>query len=181
MQKVSLPQVQSSVNLKRNNALNIRKGMNVLLSWEAAERIWKPKSRTWYLSYAILILTLILIAARMGYYIVIVALSAFLLLWFVQGTIAPWIIKHKLTSKGIYTNGYLIPWIDLKLFWFAKKGDQTLLYLDFSKEKGEPRATLLVPDGLDLEIFTIISEYLHYGNAIEVEYNLFSQFIYLSI
>lgn len=178
MQKVSLPQLQSSADLRKNNSLNIRKGMTVLLSWEAAERIWKPKTRVWYLSYALLILTLIFIAARMGYYIVIVALAAFMLLWFVQGTIAPWILKHKLTSKGVYTNGYLINWEELQHFWFAQKGDQLLLYLDFKKSKGEPRATLLVPEGLDYEIFSICSEYLPYGNINDVEYNIFSKLIY---
>ena len=159
-------------------SLKVRKAVDVLLSWEAAERIWRPKTQIWYLKYAILILVLIFVAARMGYYVAIVALCAFMVLWFLQGSIQPWILKHKLTTKGVFTNNTMISWSEIKCFWFAEKDNHTILYLDFPKDTEAPRLTLLVSEGLDQEIFDICSRYLTYGDLDIVEYNIFTQLIY---
>jgi len=186
MQKVKLsdlsakPKAATATNAVAENTggIKIRKAVDVLLAWEAAERIWKPKNRMWYLKYALLMLVLIFVAVRMGYYIVIIALCAFLVLWFLQGGLVPWVLKHKLTTKGIFTNNVMIPWKELRCFWFAQKEDQILLYLDFDKDKETPRLTLLVPQGLDQEIYEICAHYLIYGDLDMVEYNLFTQMIY---
>lgn len=182
MQKIRLPELNKKNIPTESRAeepeLKVRKAVDVLLAWEAAERIWKPKTRDWYLKYALIILIMIFVAARMGYYIAIVALCAFLVLWFLQGSLVPWILKHKLTTKGVFTNNVMIPWKELKCFWFARKQDQTLLYLDFPKDSETPRLTLLVPPGMDQEIYDICAHYLIYGDLDMVEYNIFTNLIY---
>jgi hypothetical protein len=176
-QRVSLPQINKSRKADVGK-LNVRPGTEVLLSWEAAERIWRPKTRLWYLSYAAIILFLMLVSARLGYYIVIVALVAFMLLWFVQGTIAPWIIKHKITNRGLFSQGFLVRWEEMACFWFATKEGQTLLYIDFPKTAKEPRMTILVPAGLEYEIFHLLHQQIPYGEESQVEYNFLSRMIY---
>lgn len=172
------PRKISEVKAITSGKMSVRKGIDVLLSWEAAERIWQPKSRVWYLTYAIIILFFIFVAVRLENYSMLIALVAFMMLWFMQGAMQPWIVKHMITDKGIYTQGTLFPWKEMRCFWFARKGDQVMMYIDFTKESRQPRFTLLVNEGLDEEIFEIMIQHIPYGTETEIEYNVFAKMIY---
>jgi hypothetical protein len=165
---------QTSPSEKTTKANPVR----VLFSWISPERIWQPKSQVWYLTSALVILVCILVAVKLESYVFVVALLAFLLLWFVQGTMAPWDVKHQITSQGIYSFETFHRWDELAYFWFAKRENWILLYFDFRKELNQPRLVLLVNKDEDLEIFNLIIDYLKYGEMYEVGYNIFAKMIY---
>ena len=159
--------------------LSVRKGIQVTYFWSSPERIWKPKPRAWYLSYALLFLLLMLLFARLQQYIMIVGVIAFSLLWFVQGTIAPWVVEHKVTSRGIFTHGVMYLWDDMTYFWFAHKKGQIIFYADFPKESSLPRLTLLVNSKEESqEIFDHVIHHVKYAGMDEAEYNALARLIY---
>lgn len=149
-----------------------------LFSWSAAERMWKPKNKVWYLTSALVILIAIMVAAKLEYYIMIVALVAFLLLWFVQGTLEPWIITHSILTEGVFSHEELYEWKVIRHFWFGRKKDQIMLYIDFTDEAKEPRLTLLVNPGDDIKLFKILLPKSTYASADAAEYNILSRMLY---
>lgn len=60
-----------------------------LYSWEAPERFWRPKEKSWYVSYGTFFIVIIALFALLSEFIAIIAVLAFLFLWFVQGAIPP--------------------------------------------------------------------------------------------
>lgn len=153
-------------------------GIKVLYTWQAPERMWYPKSQLWYLSYGALFLILILIAAKMGYFIVIVGLIALLLLWFIQGTIAPLVLEHHITTKGFFTSNTLFRWEDIEYFWFAHKQDALVLHLDFKIQTNIGRITLItIPQDED-KLFRLLSERIEYGLPHQIGYNFISRILY---
>jgi hypothetical protein len=154
------------------------RAIDLEFTWTVPERQWEPKTQVWYLSYAALFLLLILIAAKLGYPILIVALIAFMFLWFIQGTMKPWMITHKITTRGLYTNGQLYHWEDIETFWFGQKKKQLFLYFDLKKDMKESRLVLLVKEGDDEKIFDILMPKLKYADPQAAGYNIFAQMIY---
>lgn len=149
----------------------------IQFEWQAPERIWEPKNKVWYLTSTAVILALILISAKLGYFILIVGLIAVLMLWFVQGTLAPWILQHKITSKGIYTSSRMLPWEQIEYFWFTKKWDRLLLHLLPVPDSEFTRLTLLVNDHDEFEIFSLLHAELKYGDQEQIGHNFIGQFI----
>lgn len=152
--------------------------VTTLMEWSADNRIWYPKTRMWYLSYAALISVLIIIAFRMGFFIVVLGLIAFLFLWFVQGSIPPTVIKHKILNTGIISHDTFYRWNEIKYFWMAKKDKYILLHLDFPEEKKLPRQTILMTPDQDDDVFNLLAQKVKYANAEEAEYNILSRLIY---
>lgn len=155
-----------------------KQAVNVLLKWTAPDRIWQPRSKQWYLLSALAILLVIFVFVRQGWYIAILAMIAFMMLWFLQAYREPLEVEHRITNKGIFTANVLFHWENITYFWMATVNDQLLLYLDFSKESNQPRITMLVPPELEYEIFNILIDYVKYGEPTQVEYTFFSSFIY---
>jgi hypothetical protein len=149
-----------------------------LFSWVSPERIWEPKSKVWYLSYAAFFMLLILIFAKLGYIIIILGILAFMFLWFVQGTIPPYVIEHRITSKGIITNSALTQWEELSQFWFAKKGKWYVLHLDFPTEAKKPRLSLLLKQSETETVFPLVFKYVKYASSDSASYNLLARSIY---
>ncbi len=155
-----------------------KSAIRVLFSWVSPDRIWKPKTQVWYLVSALVIMLAILLAVKLEYYVFVIALLAFLMLWFIQGTLAPLEVKHQITNQGIYTFETFHRWDELAFFWFAERDEWRLLYFDFKPELKMQRLNLLVKKGDDDEIFNILITHLKYGEEHEVGYNLFAQLIY---
>jgi len=105
--------LKKSPSVTEGEVVTVELVLEHLFSWRSPERIWEPKTRVWYLAYAAFFLLLILIFAKLGYIIIILGILAFMFLWFVQGTIAPLILEHQITSKGVITNSTLVQWEEM--------------------------------------------------------------------
>lgn len=153
--------------------------IEVQFVWNSPEREWEPKDRVWYLKYAALFSVFILLSARLGFFIMILALIALMFLIFVQASIPPFISEHKLTSEGIITHGILIKWEQLKHFWYGRKrSGQWILYLDYKPAERQPRISLLINEEEAQEIFNVLIQKLKYANKLEADYNFIALFLY---
>ncbi len=156
--------------------------IEVSQQWTSPSRIWKPKPRSWYLSSAAIILTVILLVTVMrypSYQLLIIALAAFAFMWFIHGTVPPVMIEHKITSQGVYTYGELYHWDTIFRFWFSQKDGQYLLMLDLKRNAPERRLMLLLEDKSDTQpIFNSLLQHIKYANVAESEYNFVSKAIY---
>lgn len=151
-----------------------------LHEWEAPERQWVPKSRAWFVIYGFFFVCIVFIAALLQEYIFIVAVIAFSFLWFVQGSIAPHITTHMITSIGIKAYGELYKWQNIKHFWFSTKGDTVFLNLDIVEDENPHftrRIPLILAKNDDQKIFDILLQYIDYGDQHEIGFNIFTQLI----
>lgn len=166
---------------KSAHAAESERGISSWLSWQAPDRIWEPKSRMWYLWSALVVLLVILFAVLSqypSYPMLVIAMLMFLGLWFIQGNIAPRIVEHRLTNKGIYSREVLYHWVDLSGFWMARKNDHLVLYIDFIPQLNLPRQMFLVPAEIGQEVFDLIVTRVKYSNEREAQYNFISKLIY---
>jgi hypothetical protein len=161
-----------------------KKLFSEVYSWEAPERFWKPKEKSWYVSYALFFIVIIALFALLGEFIAIIAVLAFLFLWFVQGTIPPENTKFTITTLGVKAFGRIYKWKDIKYFWFSETRDAIFLNLDISKseilEEGRlHRLSLIIPDQKAKDdIFYTLIKFGNYGERDEVGYNLLNKMVH---
>jgi hypothetical protein len=154
-----------------------------LYEWESPDRVWEPKTRAWYVTYSFFFVVLIALAALLGEYILIIAIVAFIFLWFIQAAMPPETISHTVTTIGVKTYGKLYKWKDVKHFWFSTKKGVRFLNLEIKppedKNISPKTLTLLLnPEDDDREIFNIFVKYADYGDKDEINFNFISQLIY---
>lgn len=145
-----------------------------LYTWEAPERVWKPKARSWYVSYSLFFVVVIAFLALIGEFILIIAILAFVFLWFIQGAVPPQIVETTITTLGVRTFNRLFRWRNIKKFWFSKKDDHKFLHLEVSEDDNPrftKRVSLVLNGDIDMEIFQILVQYSDYGEKNELGYN----------
>ncbi len=152
-------------------------------SWISPERYWFEKDRSWYVIYSFFFVLLIAFLTLLGEYILVLAVIAFVFLWFVQAAMPPQKVEHLITTIGIKTFGKLYKWKDIKNFWFSEKNGIVMLNIDVidpenPKATFKKRLTLLTNEDEDKEIFTNLIKFIDYGDKEEIGYNLFTQIIY---
>lgn len=152
----------------------------ILYSWESPDRQWREKDKLWYASYSLFFVLVIAVSVILGYYLLIVATIAFSFLWFVQATIPPEKIDHKITSTGIKTFGKSLRWREIKYFWFSKKDINTLLHIDYINESNPDfiKRITIICDDRDSDIFNVLVKFCDYGDKEETGYNFFSNLVY---
>jgi hypothetical protein len=153
-------------------------------SWIAPERFWKPKEKSWYVSYGTFFIVIIALFALLGEYIAIIAVLAFLFLWFVQGSIPPENAVFKITGLSFYAYGRKYKWKDIKYFWFSETKEALFLNLEIIRsqilEEGRlHRVSILLPDEkIREDVFYTLIKFLDYGEKEEVSYNFLNKMIH---
>ena len=145
-----------------------------LYTWEAPERVWKQKTRTWYVSYSLFFIIIIAFLALLGEFVLIVAILAFVFLWFIQGAVPPQIVETTITTLGIRTFNKLFRWRNIKKFWFSDKDDHKFLNLEVSEDDNPrftKRVSLVLKENSDQDIFEILIQYVDYGEKDELGFN----------
>lgn len=152
-----------------------------IYTWQSRERYWTQKDRSWYVMYASFFVLLIAFAAILQEFILIIAIVAFVFLWFVQASIPPEIVSHSITKLGLKTYGKLFKWDQIKHFWFSEK--QGVKYIQFelaeTTENALPykRLTLLLENDEDVDLFELLIEKIDYGDKEEISFNPITQII----
>lgn len=169
--------------MKLFTEIETKNPIEYLYSWKAPERHWKPKDRSWYVIYAFFFTVLVAFLALINEWMLILAVIAFAFLWFVQGSVEPQITEHIISSVGIKTYNKLYRWGDIKSFWFSRKKDVVNLNLDLlDPEKPEAafkRRLSLIIEEEDLEkIFSLLFNYIEYGDPEDVGVNIFTDLVY---
>ncbi len=169
----------SDKKIKLNTSLPL---FTKLFSWSSPEREWSEKTRAWYVVYSAFFVFIIAIAAILGQYLLIMAIIAFVFLWFTQAAIPPQVSEHIITTIGIKSFDKLFKWKDIKQFWFAIKNETKFLIIDVIEDPEKPntykRISIIVNKNDDKEIFFILLNYIDYGDRKEVGYNFLTQIIH---
>lgn len=182
---------------KLNTQLNTTLGMNPvpviqdsgiptvskLYEWSAAERFWTPKDKPWFVTYSLFFVVIIAMAAILGQYIFILAVIAFVFLWFTQAAIPPERVTHSVNTLGVKTFGHLYKWRDIKHYWFSTKHGINYLNLDIVDDKNPSndrtrRLSLLLENNEDMELFFVLMNYADYGDKDEIGYNIIAKAIH---
>jgi hypothetical protein len=104
----------------------------LLFSWVAPERVFRPRLSKNYQRNLILLFILIgllLIAANQ--FTLLIVILALIFLSFVMANVPPQKIRHTITNYGIYTNRKFYPWLQRgKRFWFETSRDQKQLIFE---------------------------------------------------
>lgn len=146
-----------------------------LFTWQSRERYWTPKDRSWYVMYASFFVLLIAFAAILQEFILIIAIVAFVFLWFIQASIPPGILVHSVTKIGIKTFGKLFKWKQIRHFWFSEKHGVKYLHLELSEDLYEAlpykRLTMLCENDEDYQLFDLLIGEVDYGDKDEIGYS----------
>jgi hypothetical protein len=177
--------IRSSTNTTQTKKHEVmetdERGIKSLFTWEAPERIWEPKGRMWYLVSALIVMLVILFAVVSqypSYPVLVLAMLLFLVMWFVQGSISPQVIVHRITNKGLFSREILYHWEDMSHFWIADKKGQFLMHLDFRQALNLPRQTFLIRRENAQEIFDLMVAKIKYADVNEAQYNIIARTIY---
>ena len=149
-----------------------------LFEWESPERHWLPKEKSWYVTYSLFFVLLILVSVLIGEYILVVAIIAFAFLWFVQGSTPPSMVQHTITTLGVKTYDKLYKWKNIKHYWFSESKSGKLLNLeivDDNKPDFVKRLSLVLNKGDDVSVFTAMNKFADYGDKDEIGFNILDQ------
>lgn len=130
----------------------------VLISWNAAARPFKRRSREFYV-------TLISVVGLVGAILFlvegvmpVVLLATLVFLFYVLSTVAPDNVDYQITTFGVRFAGQLTPWEKLGRFWFVHRLGSDLLVLEVYAIPG--RLELVAPKPEHARIEETLKKYL---------------------
>jgi len=132
-----------------------------LFEWEAPDRYkFNFNSKTFWVILAFALLFVLFLAILEQYYLM-AAIIALLFFIYVSGTNKPFMVKHKITARGVYTGGKLFEWFVLDNFWFSIKNGQYFLIVETRLRY--PKALILLIDRVDKDaIFVLLQDKVLY-------------------
>jgi len=154
-----------------------------LYSWKSPERHWTQKDRAWYVSYSTFFVLIIAVLAILSEYILIVAVIAFVFLWFTQAAIPPQIVTHTINTLGVRTFSKTFKWKNIQHFWFSEKSGVIFLHLEIVDEilfktDRVRRLSLIVNPEDEVSLFNIMLQSVDYGDKDEIGFNIFARLLH---
>lgn len=132
-----------------------------LFTWEAPARPPIKLNTKTFTGIVALSLLFVLYLAILGHYWLMGVIIALLFLLYVAGTSSPIIVTHKITARGVDTLNHLYEWFSLASFWFAKKNDVYMLYIETKLRV--PTRLIFVVEKADLSaVFVLLEKKLLY-------------------
>jgi hypothetical protein len=104
----------------------------LLFSWVAPERIFRPRLGKKYLRNLILLLVLIvLLLVFTNQFALLIVVLAFIFLAYVLANVPPQKTRHDITNYGIYTNNKFYSWLARgKRFWWEQSQGQKYVVIE---------------------------------------------------
>ena len=100
-----------------------------IVSWKSPVRVFKARSKKYFTKVALYALVAILAAIAIDQPLLVGVIIAVVFVVYVLATAEPEIIEHRVTTMGIVSGGRPFLWDELDSFWFDKKGDDRLLFV----------------------------------------------------
>ena len=139
-------------------------GEEVLLQWEAPERAFTKRGKTYFRNLFAILLVLAAIAVFFKEFLLAGVLLALGFVQYALGTTPPRTSKHEITSHGIKTHGHEYVWEDLADFWYTEKDGVTVLSID--TKRLFPGRLFLILSGVSKDrVGKILRRYLPYHKA----------------
>lgn len=135
-----------------------------LLKWEAPERIYTKRGRTYFRNLFTLLGVLAAVAIFFKEFLLAGVLAALGFLQWTMNAKPPKIVQHTITNRGIKTHGHEYEWAQLKDFWFAEHGGQPVLHID-TKRAYPGRLYLLLGRVPKEELAGVLGDYLPHQHS----------------
>lgn len=103
--------------------------VKTLLSWEAHSRPFRKKDRSYYITIAILVTLLVLIALLAREFLLIGALLSLAFVAYVLAFVPPHNITYKISTQGVTIGEDFYFWHFLDSFWFKEKDGSKVLHI----------------------------------------------------
>ena len=133
----------------------------VIMEWEAPERMFETKSREYYRKIAVIIIFVMLLLIIIKELILMIVLVALFFAVYVFHTIPPRNIRHQITTNGInYASEHLYGWAELKSFFIKKQKDTNILNINTVMPLPGRILMLLGKDTSSQEISDILNQYI---------------------
>ncbi len=133
----------------------------VLLSWEALSRPFRPRSKEFYRTALALIFLVAIILLFIGEFLLIGVIFATFFVVYALSTVPPERIKNKITRLGIETGGHFHKWEQMYEFWFDEKSGQKMVVIRMLL--GFPSHLQLVLDSVPIDdVKKLIGEKIPY-------------------
>ena len=130
----------------------------LVFQWQAPSRAFKKRKRQYFTTIGTIVLLLCLILFFAGQILPVAVVIAVAFLTYIMATIPPQIITNSVTTFGIRNEENLYYWEELGRFWFDKKYDDTILYIEV--DRFPFRLSLLLGKESKEELIEILSEVL---------------------
>lgn len=101
--------------------------------WQAPSRPFKKRKRQYFTTIATIVLLLSLILFFAGQILPVAVVIAVAFLTYVMATIPPHTIKNSITTFGVRNEDDIYYWEELGRFWFDKKHNDNILYIEVGR------------------------------------------------
>lgn len=98
-----------------------------ILSWTAAARPFKRRSKEFYITVVAMASLVGLILFLVEGFMPVILIISLVFLLYVMNTVEPENIEYKITNKGIKVGGKRTDWELINRFWFSRRFDSELL------------------------------------------------------
>jgi hypothetical protein len=130
-----------------------------LMVWRAPSRVFRPRSKKWFINIGLMLAVISVVLLYMGELILIGAIIAVVFVVYVLATVPPEEVEHKITTQGIISGNQEYLWSELLDFWFSEKYGEPVLNIDV--KVGFPgRLTMVYPADQKEKIKEFLSQYL---------------------
>ncbi len=130
-----------------------------LLIWKGPSRLFKKRNREYFSTLAAIVFLLIVILFFIKEWLLIGVIIAFTFVSYVLATVPPEQVEHKMTTRGVVTNGKTYKWEWLTRFWFAEKWEHQILCLETNLSF--PRQLQLILKGMAKEnVKKVVEKYV---------------------
>ncbi|KKR50583.1 MAG: hypothetical protein UT84_C0010G0006 [Candidatus Curtissbacteria bacterium GW2011_GWA1_40_16] len=137
---------------------------NNIISWKSPVRVFKARSRQYFVKVGLYGLVFILAAIAFGEFLLVGVILAVIFLVYVLASIAPETIEHRITNMGVVSGGKAFLWDDLDSFWFEKKGEDRLLVVQ-TRLHFPSRLIIILTTVSERGLLDILEKHLHYHHG----------------
>lgn len=130
----------------------------LVFQWQAPSRPFKKRKRQYFTTITTIVLLLCLILFFAGQILPVAVVVAVAFMNYILATIPPQTITNSITTFGIHNENDFYSWDEFGRFWFDKKHDEEVLYIEVSRFPF--RLSLLVGTADKEELTEILSEIL---------------------
>ncbi len=135
-----------------------------IISWKSPVRVFKARSRKYFIKIALYSLVFILAAIVFGEYALVGVIIALVFVAYVLALAAPETIEHKITNMGIISGGKAFLWEDLDSFWFDSRGDDRLLIIQ-TRLRFPGRLIVLLTTVSERTLLDMLEKHLHFHHG----------------
>ncbi len=135
-----------------------------VISWKSPVRIFKARSRKYFVKIALYALVFVLAAIAFSEFFLVGVILALVFVVYVLALAAPEVIEHKITNMGIISGGRAFLWDELDSFWFDKRGEERLLIVQ-TRLNFPGRLIILLTNVSDRTLLELLEKHMHFHHG----------------